>query len=376
MNRLVRPLFVAIVCCCCAATAHASGARLFALGGDGAFVEDAVNGRVWFGSLVDHGGWLAVQSGPFTGEQGYARDPGTLRRASGPAVGLHLPVGRDGRHGTFALWHDGRADGGGAGELADDRLEGAWQVMFARDLGAGTWGLSLRHAGVDDKRTAGLHRKATRDEFGLGVRIDVTPRAYLDLAGDAVRLADETALDPALPDERSAADCYGLRARAFVQAGGRLVLVPVLEHRQERRDWNPLGGADRRSHRLWRAGGGLTWLPDPDRLVLLAADWRETRVRDDGAGLRAITQVLALRLAAEARVDALFSLRASVAWRTGDTGADPAVRAGVGLSAHLGAADLDLALATAAPVNPGSRLEPWSGREDSSWMSAGLSWWF
>lgn len=380
MGRLI----VAVLACAgllagAARPAVASDPRLFALGGDGAFLEDAAGVRAWYGGLVEHGGWLAVQTGTFGNYGGYPRDA-TGWRAAGPAAGVHLPLGADGRHGTAALWWDARAAAGGAGAPGDDRLADAWQIQYGRRWGGLTAAFSVRHGGGDQAYGPDLQVQRSRDEFGLGARFDLGEGAYADLAGELVRLAQDASVDQAVAVSRATADSYGLRGRAFVQAGTGLVLVPVVEHRREGRDGDPVLGSP--GWRLWRLGAGLTWLPDPDHLVLLAVDWRHARHRTDAAPFDAAA--LACRVAIEARIHALLSVRLASGYRRtalefADAGDGPTfhdVPVSAGLAVHLGPADLDLAVANAPATGPDGLPGTGSLDDDATWMSAGFSWWF
>ena len=381
MHRRPGLLLVFLLVACASTAALASSTRLIALGGDGAYLEDAVNARVWYGSLVDHGGWVAAESGAFEQHDGYARDWWD-NTASGPALGAQAPIGQDGRHGTAGLWWNSHGANGGSGELGSDQLGDTWQVMYGRRFGTMTAGLSLRHGAADADLTESLHHNATRDDFGLGLRMDLGPTAYLDLAGELVRLADESTLGAVAPEPRSTAGSYGWRARAFVQIGDGLVLVPMLENRREERDWDELAQPADRSWRLWRAGAGLTWQADPDHLLLLAADWRDER--DTGNGVELFTaDVLDVRLAIESRIHALLTMRLAAGYRRTDmelaassTGTKDEVPLSLGLAAHLGPADLEFSLSNLPPVGPDGLLERWRWADDSTWMSAGLSYWF
>ncbi|MFO7609477.1 MAG: hypothetical protein R6X35_09820 [Candidatus Krumholzibacteriia bacterium] len=380
MDRLI----VVVIACTgllagAACPAAASGPRLFALGGDGAFLEDVANTRAWCGGLAEHGGWLAVQTGPINQYDGYTRDQAGWRTI-GPAAGVHLPLGADGRHGTAALWWDGRAAGGGSGELGDDRLADAWQIQYGRRFGGLAAAFSVRHGGGEHAYGPSLRLQRTRDEFGLGARFDLGERAYVDLAGELVQLAQDATVDQAVAVSRATADSYGLRGRAFVQAGTGLVLVPVVEHRREGRDGDPVLGSP--GFRLWRLGAGLTWLPDPDHLVLLAADWRDARHETDAA-LPFTSDVVSCRLAVEARIHALLSVRLASGYRRTaldlDAGGRPTfhdVPVSAGLAVHLGPADLDLAVANAPPTGPDGLPGIGSLDDDDTWLTAGLSWWF
>jgi len=153
----------------------------------------------------------------------------------------------------------------------------------------------------------------------------------------------------------------------------------VVETRREHRLWTPAGEGDDRSHRLWRLGSDLTWLPDPDHLVLLACDWRENRFRAAANEREQVADIVTVRTAFEARLHALLSLRASVGYRhlggllTEDRDDVPL---SLGLAVHAGPVDLDLAFANLPPATPSGLPEPWDASDHSTWMNAGLSWWF
>lgn len=381
MHRRLRLLVVVLLGACASSPVLASSTRLFALGGDGAYLEDAVNARSWYGSLVDHGGWAAAESGVFEQHGGYARDVWD-DTATGPALGAQMPIGQDGRHGTAALWWNGHGANGGMGELGSDLLGDTYQVMYGYTFGTMTAGLSLRHGAADGDLTPSLHHNATRDDFGLGLRLDLGAIAYMDLDGELVRLADESTVGAAEPEPRSTAGSYGVRGRAFVQVGDGLVLVPMLENRMEERKWDQLAQPADRRWCLWRAGAGLTWQPDPDNLLLLAVDWRDARDTADGAEVFA-AEVLDMRLAIESRLHALLTVRLAAGYRGTSADVSAATTAkrheiplSLGLAAHVGPADLEFSLANLPPVGPDGLREPWRPAVDATWMSAGLSWWF
>jgi len=299
-------------------------------------------------------------------------------------------LGRDGDDLTCGLWWNDRAAQGGTGELGNDRFETGWQLAFGRNFGRMAAGMSLRHGGTDTDFAVAqdsLRRRATRDDFGLGLRWEASDRVYFDFAGELVRLGDKSTLGDAPVVERSTARSYGLRARGFWALTPGTVLVPVLEHRREERTWDGLGQEDDRSDRLWRLGAGLTWLPDPDHLLHAAIDWRSSRRRDQGdpdAVVDRDRRVFALRLACEARIHALVTLRVASGfewahedWSSADEAEDGhLVPLSAGLAVHVGPCDLDLALANQPPLRPDGSREPWRQQNDSTWMTAGLSVWF
>ena len=377
---MTRPLAVLLLACLAAAPALASSPRLFALGGDGAYLEDAVNARAWYGSLADHGGWIAVESGVYEQYDGYARDVAG-RRATGPAAGLHLPLGDEGRHGTAALWWNGRPGTGGVPDLGDEVLADSWQVMYALRRSGLAAGLSLRHGGGEHDLSPFWRRTTTRDDFGLGARAGLGETAYVDVAGEVVRLAEKNSYLQEDPVESSSYGSYGFRARVFAQLSPGLVLVPVIERlHEENADTGLRAGAHRT---VWRLGAGLTWLPDPDHLALLALERRDGQ-DSPWVGTGDI-ETFTARLAFEARIHALLSVRLGGGYRirayepaSGRDATFHDVPFSAGLAAHLGPADLEFAVANLPPdrATGVARSWTWHVPNDATWMSAGASWWF
>ncbi len=374
---------VAVLCLAAAGAVQASPARLAALGGGGAWIEDAAGARAWYGAVVDYGSFAGVASGPFTLPEGYPRNEGRGRPA-GPSAGAQVALGDSARIGTVGLWWDARAADGGIGELVDDGLQGAWQVMYARAFGGLAAGFSLRHAKLENTAGGALSIDRFRDDFGLGLRTGLGDRAFLDVAGELVRLEDRTGIGAPAEESRSTADSWGLRARASIEAAPGVVLVPTVAHRREHRTWDETGAADERTTRLWRLGAGLVWLPDPDRMVAASAEWRQRRDRREGplgGDLGGGAEVLDLRLAAEARVHVLVTVRAAVGFRHVATtlegvevSAIGTVPVSAGLALHLGPADLEASVANFAPAGPDGR--PRVDDDDAAWLHAGLTWWF
>jgi hypothetical protein len=272
--------------------------------------------------------------------------------------------------------------------LAQSSLEVAWQVMVAHEFAGFGAGLSLRHAQRkgDNAPTEGVVSiDASRVDFGLGLRWEASPRAYIDVAGELVRLADASMTFATPAVERSTTDSYGWRARGFLQVTSDLVVTPLVEHARERRGWDEAGGAADRSWRLWRLGAGVTWLPDPDHLFLLAVDWRDGRRRDAADPAFGLDhRVFAVRAACEARVHALLTLRLASGFelvhQEFDAGAattdDHIVPLSAGLALHMGPADLEFSLANQPPLRADGSREPWRRDLGATWMSVGLNYWF
>lgn len=359
-----------------------SSARLLALGGDGAYLEDDGGVLRWYGSAVDHAGYARLESGLFN-QDGYPRL--SDHRLTGPAVGgLWQSAGEEP---TWALgaWLASRGGATDPGSAATDLLDATGTLLAAHDFGRASVGLAWRHGTAGDPWSSAWHRVTdlTRDDLGAGVRVDLGPEAYLDLAGEWRRVEATTVHVPAPADGgRTAEGSYAVRARIFMTVADQLVLVPVVEYIRDERPWasdeNPAG----LEGKAWRMGAGLTWLPDPDHLVLLSAEHRAAETMgglatDTGhvAGTFDTTAWL-LRAAFEMRAGAFWSVRGAVGVEGTSIQARPenvtetVVPLSVGAAIHAGGWDLDLGLSSHSPADAtGFRLDG----EERTWMTASLS---
>ncbi len=144
-SRSLRLVLIVVACAGAVGTALASGPRLLALGGDGAYLEDAAQRA----RLVREPGRRGRLAGG--GVRG-VRPGGRLRpHLARPAVhrpgrGRLRPAGR--RTATSARPRSGgirTAPPAAPGALERDDLADAWQLMFARRLGGFTGAFSIRH---------------------------------------------------------------------------------------------------------------------------------------------------------------------------------------------------------------------------------------
>ena len=342
------------------AAATATPARLAALGGGDGLEDTSLLFR-WPGSARDHAGRVWLDSGVVDPGEGWTVDGAQPR--TGPAIALAWDGGRGWTAGFAA--HVRAADADHAG-LHRDGPGASYTWLLARaagpvDVGAtwrSVWGGWTADADAPDEFE---HR---RDDLGLGARLALSPRAYLDLAGDVRRQANRLQGPGDPPDwdlgATASARSWSARARLFVELGPRSVLALAAERLREDftgpfagEDWLPDVALDQ-DNRLARAEATYCRLPDPDRQLAATVHYaRATAARSvvagdaPGAGAHGPVggvRALGLRLAAEQRLNWWLSLRASVGVtaleRDGDREAPVDIAAGAGL--HLGAWGADL----------------------------------
>lgn len=368
--------------------AAATPARQAALGIVDGLEDEAAIFR-WPGSAPDFAGRLALDAGVVDFRDGWTFD-GSLPR-TGPGLALAWRAGRDWTAG-FGV-HARAADSDHAG-LHRDGPGASFSWLLARAVGRAQVGAMWRSTAGGwssdaDARDEFEHR---RDDLGLGARLDLSPRAYLDLAVDARRQANnmQGPGDPPAWDvgRRVSARSWSARARAFVGLRPGSVLSLVAERLREDFTGPVAGGAWdadaalAQDNRLARAEATFCRLPDPDTMLAATLSWAQVSARRSPvAGATTVAaaddrRVLLLALAAERRASWWLSLRASAAVSRLDRDGNDAkpvghpVNAAAGVGLHLGAWGADLAVGnTPAPAT-------WNGLDDigrgRAWLRATL----
>ncbi|PIE75733.1 hypothetical protein CSA17_05915 [bacterium DOLJORAL78_65_58] len=284
-----------------AVPAHATTARIHALGGDADFFEDDAGITRWYGSLADYPDHLALMAGTFNIPDGYWLTPS--RKISGPAATLVKHLDKAGRWGTVGLaWRDLDTDDDLF--LENNRLRENVQFLYGHNLGPVDATLSYGHGSwrVDDGAAVRDHGAHT---FGLGARLDLNPDAYLDLAWDMRRTSRH---------DEGPEKIHNLRGRAFVGLTERTVLVPVAERIREQRvhPFSAVNNPQAADHRLTRLGLGLDFLPDTDHLLLLGLLYEDGRRHY--AGYHESWTAWLLRSGFESRVSAWLTVRGGLTY--------------------------------------------------------------
>lgn len=351
MNRL-------LAICLLLTAATAAGAatpRVQALGGDGAYLEDAGNVLRWSGSLADHAGRATFGTGTFDG-RGYPRDDQTL---SGPWGGVQFALGGEKRPFAGALYLMSRAADLGSGSLVDLQAGGYHALICLNDAEKGAVTFSWR-----DARAADDPLGETRQELGVGARFDMDPSIYGDVSFDLVSFRPHDAVADTLPEEDQVSGDFAFRGRIFAGLTESLVLVVVGSADGSTQTWAADPSWPNSGYRI---GTALTWLPDPDRLFLVSVDYRKFGIPHDWW-----SHALLFRAAIEARLNAFLSLRAAAGWEERESPDESLAPLSCGLAVHAGEWDLDLALATHPPLDPAGRRPGW-GDVVLGWLSAAVS---
>ena len=389
------------------ASGLASSTRINSLGGSGGFFEDDNNVLRWCGSLGDYADLAIIETGHFDLTNGYDDDWG--KTVSGPGGGVHARFDQAGRWGSGGLYFHGSADDSDPGSLHRGYLGGSVTALYSREVVGVSGALMFRHTADTDFQSDiqsplrfenGYER--SRDDLGLGARLDLAANAYLDVAVDIRHLSDRTyGYDPTHLDwdtgDLDSWNNYGLRARAFIGLNDRLALVPLGEYISEDFTGTSFAGAgllwgtSDNIGRMIRVGAGLNFFVDADNFLLFSAEYIDGKndhtIRDlEGAVddfWREDYVVLLMRLAFETRLAHWVTVRASSGYEHVDNQGDlpnPStgehIPLGLGLGLHLGSLALDLALTDREPQGLSRYSATLSAVESSTWLSITLSYGF
>ncbi len=386
----------------------ASSTRINSLGGSGGFFEDDNNVLRWCGSLGDYPDLAIIETGHFDLSNGYVDDWG--KNVSGPGGGVHARFDQAGRWGTGGLYFHGQADDSDPGSLHRSYLEGSVTALYSREIAGISGGLMFRHTADTEFQSldSGEIRiengyERSRDDIGLGARMDLSDNAYLDVAADIRHISDRAyGYNPTNLDwdtgEMDSWNNYGLRARAFIGLNDRLALVPLGEYISEDFTGTSFAGAglwrettDNKG-RMIRFGAALNFFVNADNFLLFSTEYLDGQVdhtiRDLDGNIDYFWQedytVLLMRLAFETRLAHWITVRASSGYEhvdnRGDLSENPSpgehIPLGLGVGLHLGTLALDLALTDREPRGL-SRYSPIVPVvESSTWLSITLSYGF
>ncbi len=403
-----RLLFPAVLLLVWPAGGLASSTRIGSLGGSGGFFEDDNNVLRWYGSLGDYPDLAIIETGHFDLTNGYDDDWG--KSVSGPGGGVHARFDEAGRWGTGALYFHGRADDSDPGSLHRSYLGGSVTALYSREVAGVSGALMFRHTADTDFR-ADFHNtthiengyERSRDDLGLGARMDLSDNAYLDIAADVRHISDRAyGYDPTNLDwDTGIMDSwnnYGLRARAFIGLNDRLALAPLGEYISEDFTGTSLAGAgllretSDNKGRMIRLGAGLNFFVDADNFLLFSAEYVDGKVDHTVRDLEGAVDyfwredytILLMRLAFETRLAHWITVRASSGYEhvdnQGDLSNNPPpgehIPLGLGVGLHLGSLALDLALTDREPRGLSRYSATLPVVESSTWLSITLSYGF
>lgn len=385
----------------------ATSTRINSLGGSGGFFEDDHNVLRWCGSLGDYPDLAIIETGHFDLTDGYDDDWG--KSVSGPGGGVHVRFDKAGRWGTGGLYFNGSSDDSDPGSLHRSYLGGSVTALYSRNLGSVSGGLMYRHSADTDFRSdqsnpvpveASFQR--SRDDIGLGARLNLSEKAYLDLAGEIRHIGDRAyGSGPSNPGwdtgDLDSWNNFGLRARAFIGLNDRLALAPLLELVSEDFCGTSFAGAgllreiSDNTGQLIRLGAALNFFVNADNFLLFSTEYLDGKVdhtiRDLDGTVDYFWQedysVLLMRLAFETRLAHWITVRASSGYEhidnRGDIPQPPTgehIPLGLGVGLHLGSLAMDLALTDREPQGLSRYSATLPGVESATWLSITLSYGF
>ena len=403
----VRLLLLAALLLIRPADGLASSTRINSLGGSGGFFEDDNNVLRWCGSLGDYPDLALIETGHFDLTNGYDDDWG--KSVSGPGGGVHARFDEAGRWGTGGLYFHGQADDSDPGSLHRGYLGGSVTALYSREVAGISGGLMFRHTADSEFRDnppisipiKNVYERS-RDDIGLGARLDLSDNAYLDVAADIRHISDRAygydpvnlAWDTAVLDSWNN---FGLRARAFIGLNDRLALAPLAEYISEDFTGTSYAGAglaretSDNKGRMIRFGAGLNLFVDADNFLLFSAEYIDGQVDHTIRNLEGAVDdfwredytVLLMRLAFETRLSHWITLRASSGYEHVDNRGDLSspstgehIPLGLGVGLHLASLGLDLALTDREPQGLSRYSATLPVAESSTWLSITLSYGF
>jgi hypothetical protein len=378
--------------------------RLAALGGAGDYLEDVSNVLRWYGSLCDYRDAVIIDLGVLEGGE-----EASLRAAARQGAGLHYGLDRGGTWGTIAVYVHDAAD--------TSRTPGDLELLWSRSWGKVQTGFFYSSYGRT--RLAGASGDKVEPNLwdqtlGLGLRLNVSTKLYLDGAGEWTR-TDRQYIWPASQQRASWSEAawksFALRVRAFWGMGESVAFVPVATHRKDDHldSWRQglvLGERDERATTL---GGAVSVFPDSDNMLFGA--WEYRWLKRDRAGVtppsaspstsELTSDGYVLRLGMESRVCSWLTFRAGarqtvlterrssselktsnrvVAGVAGGEGSieikEPTLDLAVGLALHFGALSADFVFNDDAPFSFGHFLTGAGEGESHTFSSISLSYTF
>ena len=272
MRTRTAPLLLTIMLLCLfAGIARGSASRIAALGDTGDFLEDASNVLRWYGTLPAYSNTLVAE----LGRREEAADTGAPRLGRG--LGLFFDLGEAARLGTAGAFL--------SGEDGLDPAGGSISLFWGKSGQTHDLGFMIRMR--DDEEALGatsLGYDFLRSEhdltLGAGLRIDMNPRTYCDIAVDLTG-TDRTLVENGwiLMDQQERYATWGTRMRVFRSLGPDLALTGNWAYDHRNHGW--LGGEPplpaSMEQNATRFGTGLTYFPDPDSMFLLGFEYTDLK---------------------------------------------------------------------------------------------------
>ena len=400
-NGGLRSVLVLASCCCIcfAVTAEASSTRVISLGGGGDYLEDADNILRWYGSIASYPDIAVIELGD------YVPDENASRNARGQGGGAHYALDSTGDWGVATAYFFEQD----FEESDRPEVHVGWGRSWSGFQAGAAWSYRgiLRELTQEDWSPYRLEKEDMT--CGLGLRADLGPRTYLDVAADLTwtdRVLEINGVE--LADDQGRNDTYGYRARVFHRVSEQVVLVPVVAHSREMYDEFDLfadvyADAFQYDNRLTTFGIGADVFPDADVMLVLSAAWvdndrRMSNPQDPDTPLRLYHEestAQKFRIGLESRARSWLTLRAGVSQIFIDAKTcakikeptseetdnrihevDSRFDLALGLAMHLGDLDVDMVFNDDAPFALGSFLTGGGREEDVNFTRITLTYSF
>lgn len=371
--------------CCIAWPAFATSSRVASMGGGDDYFEDVNNMLRWYGSLASYGGTALFE---FENVGDYYSSNASRRAAAAIAELGHR-----------AAW------GVGGVFMFDKYPDEVIRLAWGKPLGVFQLGLQYRLNWATD-RVWTMDRyydyESVDQTFGLGGRLELGDRTYLDAAVDLVQtyrimMEDSTPLF----DTGYDTDSYSARIRVFHGISDQTVIVPVLLYRRALHpeyDWDLRGFYDR-DLRDFGIGVGWNHLPDTDTMIVGSFTYNYTRIDEHyprfSGSPHAYTEArntYTIRFGVEHRMLSWLSLRAGVwqmlwnsdektqstaggGWSLAEPGSED-MDLSLGLAAHFGPFDVDMVFNDTTPFNVGGLFAQTDDNSSTTWSKITLQYVF
>jgi hypothetical protein len=270
VSRYLTPAVALLLLTASVGSVSASSTRLTSLGGDGDYLEDSHNVLRWFGSLPDFGNLAVLELGDLQEEEA----DGELPMPSNQGAGGHFYLDSRGRFGTVAFYVSEVASAG--------QVPGTVTAIWSRTFDPVQVGLFSNwtdREGPAGEADLGLLKAEEDWAVGIGLRAELAARVYGDLAAELRGTGRRLGGFQAPVEELDSWEGHSWRVRLFVGVTEKVALVPVVDYfLEDHLDLLERFGvpADRRAHQT-RLGIGLNYFPDPDNMILVSYEYRDSK---------------------------------------------------------------------------------------------------
>lgn len=238
MSKFLTILIAGLFVFAAAAPASATDARVASLAYAGNYIEDDYNIFTWYATLPSYSNtvWIGMQ--PYYYEYGPSQGDEYFYY-----MGASYGLGEEGKYGTLAMFYYNNAPGlnpfGSYGSWPGAGVFGSWlpskfTILYGYSMEKVSLGFYFNRADWMYKET--VDEASEEDSYayttiGVGLRMDIGEKAYMDIAGDlsfASYKDEETSYGDV---EQDANKMYGARMRLFYDWNDKITWVPYFNFR-------------------------------------------------------------------------------------------------------------------------------------------------